>query len=356
MKTILTIVGARPQFVKAAVVSKAMAEAGISERIVHTGQHYDHEMSTVFWEELGLPAPSVNLEVGSGNHGMQMGLIMQKLEEYIMDLDKYPDAVLVYGDTNSTLSGAIVASKLHIPVVHIEAGLRSFNREMPEEINRILTDHASDLLFCSSLKGVEQLKKEGITKNVFNAGDVMYNAVLTFSEIADRKYTLADVTHLKTGEFILATIHRPSNTDDPDNLKSIISAFGKLNQPVLWPVHPRNKSKLKDLIIPENLHLIDPVSYFKMLILLKNCSKVITDSGGLQKEAYWMKKLCITIREETEWVETLEGGWNILAGADEKKIISAVEKSDSISIWKPLYGEGNAAKKITEILIKLEQP
>lgn len=347
MRTVLTIVGARPQFVKAAVVSKAFAKAGFDEKIIHTGQHYDHEMSTIFWEELDLPAPSVNLGVGSATHGKQTGLMMQKLEEHILRLSQKPDAFMVYGDTNSTLAGALVASKLHIPVIHVEAGLRSFDRKMPEEINRILTDHASDYLFCSSQIGVDQLRSEGITKNVFNVGDVMYDAVLTFSEIADQKYKLADVTQLKKEEYILATIHRPSNTDNPDNLKSIISAFGKLDQPVLWPVHPRNKKKLKDLVIPENLHLIDPVSYFKMLILLKNCSKVITDSGGLQKEAYWLKKPCITIREETEWVETLEGGWNILVAPNE---IAAAVNMVPTAQWKPLYGDGHASEKIAEIL------
>lgn len=349
MKSVLTIIGARPQFVKAAVVSKALSEAGIDEQIVHTGQHYDHEMSTVFWEELGLPAPSVNLEVGSGSHGKQTGIMLQKLEEFIFDLPEKPDALLVYGDTNSTLAGAIVASKLHIPVVHVEAGLRSFNREMPEEINRVLTDHASEILFCSSKQGVEQLSKEGITRNVHNVGDVMYDALLTFSDIADKKFKLQDIISFEADTYYLTTIHRPSNTDNDKNLNSIIGAFGKLEKPVVWPVHPRNKKKLAELDIPENLHLIEPVSYFKMMVLLKNCTKVITDSGGLQKEAYWMKKPCITVREETEWVETLEGGWNILTGPIQKNIILSVQKSPTQS-WRSLYGDGKAAAKIASIL------
>lgn len=352
MKSILTIVGARPQFVKAAVVSKALSEAGIEEEIIHTGQHYDHEMSTVFWEELGLPAPSVNLEVGSGSHGKQTGIMLQKLEEYILNLPKKPDALLVYGDTNSTLAGAVAASKLHIPVVHVEAGLRSFNREMPEEINRVLTDHASEILFCSSQQGVEQLSKEGITKNVHNVGDVMYDALLTFLEIADKKFELHNIIPFDTDNYYLATIHRPSNTNNDENLNAVIRAFGRLDKPVVWPVHPRNKKKLAELDIPENLHLIEPVSYFKMMVLLKNCTKVITDSGGLQKEAYWMKKPCVTVRKETEWVETLDGNWNQLTGPDTKTIASAVNK-DPKTEWRPLYGDGNAAEKIASFLVDL---
>ncbi|WP_020403629.1 non-hydrolyzing UDP-N-acetylglucosamine 2-epimerase [Gracilimonas tropica] len=346
---ILTIVGARPQFVKAAVVSKAFSEAGVEEEIIHTGQHYDYEMSTVFWEELGLPTPSVNLEVGSGSHGKQTGIMLQKLEDFILDLPEKPQALLVYGDTNSTLAGAIVASKLHIPVVHVEAGLRSFNRNMPEEINRILTDHASDFLFCSSEEGVTQLAKEGITKQVYNVGDVMYDALLTFSEIADKKFNLQDIIPFEADSYYLATIHRPSNTDNDANLTSILQAFGELSKPVVWPVHPRNKERLKTVSIPKNLHLIDPVSYFKMMVLLKNSFKVITDSGGLQKEAYWMKKPCITVRGETEWKETLQGNWNILTGPNQQKILKASTDSPNTT-WKPLYGEANATNKIAKIL------
>jgi UDP-GlcNAc3NAcA epimerase len=352
MSIILTIVGARPQFVKAAVVSKALADAGIQEQIVHTGQHYDHEMSTVFWEELNLPTPTVNLEVGSGTHGKQTGIMLQKLEAFIMAMPDTPGALLVYGDTNSTLAGAIVASKLHIPVIHVEAGLRSFNRAMPEEINRVLTDHASNLLFCSSDKGVEQLALEGITKNVFDVGDVMYDALLTFSNIAEQKFTLSEITSSPPEKYYLATIHRPANTDNGEHLQAIINAFGALSKPVVWPVHPRNKQRLSEIELPENLHVIEPVSYLKMMILLKNCAKVITDSGGLQKEAYWMQKPCITVRDETEWVETLEGGWNILTGAHTQKIISAVQ-ADSFEKWQPLYGKGKAADEIVGITKKL---
>jgi UDP-GlcNAc3NAcA epimerase len=345
VKTILTVVGARPQFIKAAVVSKALAEKGIKEEIVHTGQHYDHEMSSIFWEELDLPAPTVNLEVGSGHHGAQTGIMLQKIEQFILESDQAPDALLVYGDTNSTVAGALVASKLHIPVIHVEAGLRSFNREMPEEINRVLTDHVSTLLFCSSKEGVTQLAKEGINNNVFDVGDVMYDALLTFSKIAEEKVNFSDIIPYAPNNFYLATVHRPTNTDSENNLSSILQAFSELKAPVVWPVHPRNKKKLSMIQVPENLHLIEPVSYFKMMTLLKNCTKVITDSGGLQKEAYWMKKPCITIREETEWTETLDGNWNQITGANTDKILSAIDTNPT-SDWKPLYGTGEAAKKI----------
>ncbi len=349
MKNILTIVGARPQFVKAAVVSKAIADVGIKEMIIHTGQHYDHEMSTIFWDELDIPTPSINLGIGSGLHGKQTGLMMEKIEAYLLEINKLPDALLVYGDTNSTIAGALVASKLHIPVIHVEAGLRSFNRQMPEEINRILTDHVSTILFCSSQAGVDQLKSEGISRNVHNVGDVMYDALLTFSNIANTKFKLHDVVPDLHSEYYLATIHRPSNTDDSHNLKSIIRGLSKLDKPVVWPVHPRNRSKIETLKLPENLITINPVSYFKMLILLANCSKVITDSGGLQKEAYWMKKQCITVRNETEWVETLHGGWNTLTGPNSEKIKAAVSKKPS-SNWVNLYGNGTAANTIADII------
>ncbi|MBO6523479.1 MAG: UDP-N-acetylglucosamine 2-epimerase (non-hydrolyzing) [Balneolaceae bacterium] len=349
MKNILTIVGARPQFVKAAVVSKALSEIGINETIIHTGQHYDYEMSTVFWEELNLPSPSVNLEVGSGLHGAQTGLMLEKIERYILNLESKPDALIVYGDTNSTIAGALVASKLHIPVIHIEAGLRSFNREMPEEINRVVTDHISTLLFCSSNEGVQQLEKEGISENVFNVGDVMYDAILTFSEISSRKYSLNDLVQFGENEFYLATIHRPSNTDSEENLNEILTAFSNIDAPVVWPVHPRNRKKLRGKDVPRNIYMLEPVSYFKMITLLKNCRAVLTDSGGLQKEAYWMKKPCITIREETEWVETLHGGWNQITGASKEKIVNAV-KTKTVTIWKPLYGDGKAAKAIASEL------
>lgn len=351
MSYILTIVGARPQFVKAAVVSKALSDLNIPEKIIHTGQHYDHEMSTIFWDELNIPVPAINLGIGSGSHGEQTGLMLQKLESYILKEPELPTALMVYGDTNSTLAGALVASKLHIPVIHVEAGLRSFNKAMPEEINRIMTDHISDILFCSSDQGVKQLKREGISKGVFNVGDVMYDALLTFSEIAKQKVSLSDITSLKKDQFILTTIHRPSNTDTENHLKNIMEAFSKIEKQILWPVHPRNKNKIEQLDLPENLVLSGPVSYFEMMVLLNNCQKVITDSGGLQKEAYWMKKQCITIREETEWTETLEDGWNVLTGPNTRKIIEAYNAFPTAE-WIPLYGDGNATGRIAKKIVE----
>ncbi len=351
MSYILTIVGARPQFVKAAVVSEALSDLNIPEKIIHTGQHYDHEMSTIFWEELNIPVPALNLGIGSGSHGEQTGIMLQKLESYILQEPELPTALMVYGDTNSTLAGALVASKLHIPVIHVEAGLRSFNKAMPEEINRIMTDHISDILFCSSDQGVKQLKREGISKGVFNVGDVMYDALLTFSEIAKQKVSLSDITSLKKDQFILTTIHRPSNTDNEDHLKNIMEAFSKIEQQILWPVHPRNKNKIEQLDLPANLVLSEPVSYFEMMVLLNNCQKVITDSGGLQKEAYWMKKQCITVRNETEWIETLDGKWNTLTGPYAERIVRAVNSNPETN-WVPLYGQGFSSSDIANIIKK----
>lgn len=343
---IVTVIGARPQFVKAAVVSKALKDLGIEEKIIHTGQHYDTRMSQVFWDELGIPPYALNLEVGSGTHGQQTARMLEKIETYLLEHEEKVKAVMVYGDTNSTIAAALAASKLHIKVIHVEAGLRSFNRLMPEEINRILTDHISDLLFCSSVEGVQQLTKEGIKNNVYDVGDVMYDALLSFLEIAERKIELKNILPFENQDFALATIHRPSNTDDFDSLNQIIEALGQLNMNCLWPVHPRNKKRLSELRIPANLFLIEPVSYLEMLVLLKNCYKVLTDSGGVQKEAYWMRKPCVTLRKETEWVETLEQNWNILAHNDTKNILSAFKKDIDRSTWKNIYGDGKAAKKI----------
>ena len=344
---ILTVVGARPQFVKAAVVAKALKIRGINEQIIHTGQHYDHDMSTVFWEELDIPKPSINLNVGSSSHGAQTAQMIQKIEEHIFSMSSKPTALMVYGDTNSTLAGAIVASKIHIPIIHIEAGLRSFNREMPEEINRVLTDHISELLFCSSENGVRQLKNENINGITFNVGDVMYDAFLTFSEISSEKKSASLLLDELDQDYYLATIHRPSNTDNKESLNSIMEAFAMLDRQVVWPVHPRNKSHLNELKLPPNLKIILPQSYFDMNALIRNCRKVLTDSGGVQKEAYWAKKPCITIREETEWVETLNGRWNQLTGPNTSKILDAMSKEPNTK-WVPLYGDGNASTVIAE--------
>lgn len=343
---IISVIGARPQFIKAAVVSKALRQAKILEQIVHTGQHYDPRMSTVFWDELDLPTTHVNLEVGSGSQGAQTAKIIEKLEEYLISLPLSPKAILVYGDTNSTLAASIVASKMQIPIIHVEAGLRSFNRSMPEEINRIVTDHLSSLLFCSSEVGVLQLAREGIKTNVFITGDVMYDAVKAFENIAQKNVSINEIVPIEEKKFCLLTMHRPSNTDSNENIISILSAIGSIEIPVLWPLHPRLKMKISEHKVPSNVHLVEPLSYFQMLCALKNCYKVFTDSGGLQKEAYWLKKPCITLRTETEWIETMHHSWNILAGSDYNSIIQAFEKKIDLTSWTPLYGDGTASQQI----------
>lgn len=350
MKRILTIVGARPQFIKASVVSLALKEQGIEEEVIHTGQHYDTAMSEVFWDELGIPKPILNFQVGSGTHAVQTAAIMVALEEHLLNKQTTPyDAVLVYGDTNSTVAAALVCAKLHVPLIHIEAGLRSFNKKMPEEVNRIMTDHVSDLLFCSSDVGVSQLAKEGINKGVYNVGDVMYDSVQIFSEKAKESLKLSDIIPFKKNDYYLATIHRPSNTDSEENLLQILNSFSRMDKPIVWPVHPRNDARLKSLKIPSNLHLIAPQPYMSMLLLISSSNKVLTDSGGLQKEAYWLKKQCITLREETEWVETLEGSWNTLAGQRLWRLDEII-KINPTSAWKAIYGDGKASRKIAEII------
>lgn len=345
---ILTLIGARPQFVKAAVVSKAFIENGIPETIIHSGQHYDESMSQIFWEELGIPQPMYNLNIGSGSHAIQTAGMMVGLEKLISEMKERPKAILLYGDTNTTIAGSIVASKLHIPIIHIEAGLRSFNRSMPEEINRVVTDHLSDFLFCPSDAAVKQLVSEGITKNVFNVGDVMYDSFLTFSAIARKKKISTSNLDLSQ-TFTLLTLHRPSNTDDHARLLQILNELSSLGTNIIWPLHPRNQQNIKKLNIPSNIHLTNPFSYFEMLNILEDCSSVITDSGGLQKEAYWAKKPCITLREETEWTETLNGGWNQLASSAEGDIATKFLQRPSIP-WKSLYGRGDASMEIARVI------
>lgn len=342
---ILTVLGARPQFVKAAVVSKALLDVGINEVIVHSGQHYDDNMSDIFWREMGIPEVSFHLNAGPGAHGEQTAQIMAALERIMLEEASDVDAVMVYGDTNTTLAAAIVAAKLHKPVIHVEAGLRSFNRRMPEEINRIVTDHVSSLFFCSSQTGVKQLETEGITQHVYDVGDVMYDAFLNFSKLAE-KTLKADIF---PEQFILATVHRPSNTDDPGRLRKICEVFRAQTHQVVWPVHPRNKKMLKDMELPKNVICIEPLGYTQMLLALRHCAYVITDSGGLQKEAYWAKKQCFTLRDDTEWVETLEGGWNNLLKLEEDDLLSIFTSKPNTD-WKPLYGDGKASVRIADII------
>lgn len=351
---IATILGARPQFIKAKpVLDELKCINGIHSIIVHTGQHYDYEMSKLFFDELDIPEPDYNSGVGSGGHGFQTGQMLIRIEEVLQK--ENPDLVLVYGDTNSTLAGALAAAKLHIPVAHIEAGMRSFNRDMPEEINRVLTDHISTLLFCSTQTAVDNLHREGITEGVYLIGDVMYDACLHNIKIAQQKSHILETLGLNSKFYYLATIHRPNNTDNPQSLKNILEAFSQLDLPVVFPVHPRTKNTLKqfsNLAIEQynNILFADPVGYLHMLTLERNAKKILTDSGGVQKEAYFFEVSCITLRKETEWVETIDSGWNILVGSDKKRIIDATKK-DTPDVHKDtLFGNGKASEKICRII------
>jgi len=362
---IVNIVGARPQFIKLAPVLKAIQryneeheDLPIHEVLVHTGQHYDYEMSQVFFDELGLKSPNYHLGVGSGTHAEQTAEMLKRIEQVLMK--EKPDVVMVYGDTNSTLAGALAAAKLHIPVAHVEAGLRSFNKRMPEEINRVLTDHISDFLFCPTQTAVNNLKQEGITKGVYLVGDVMYDAVLMYGELAGRKSNILKTLNLKPKTYALATVHRAENTDDPERLSTIFKAFKEIAEnglPVVVPLHPRTRNALFSLEPnplshkPAFLHLIDPVSYLDMLVLEKNAKVILTDSGGVQKEAFFFKVPCVTLREETEWVETVESGWNTLASCDLQRIVQGAIKIQlgAKSAWA--YGNGKAAEKVVRVII-----
>lgn len=333
---ILTVIGARPQFIKASPVSHALIGAGVDEVIINTGQHYDFNMSELFFKELEIPAAKYNLEVGSGTHGEQTGEMLKRLEPVIEK--ENPDWVLVYGDTNSTLAGALVASKLHIPIGHVEAGLRSYNRKMPEEINRLLTDHISSLLFCPSDVSKVNLKKEGITNGIHVVGDVMYDIFKKF----EHKFP-DDNTY---GEYCLLTMHRAENTTK-DVLPKRIHQISKLDVKVVYPIHPRTKKVLKEysIVIPDNLLLIEPVGWLELMGLVKNAKFILTDSGGLQKESLWHKKQCFTLRNETEWIETIDNGANTLIHETEQKIQFYIK--DDCTYINP-YGDGNSAEKIIE--------
>jgi len=320
---IVTIVGARPQFIKAAVLSRELRKEH-TEILVHTGQHYDQNMSDVFFKELGIPAPDYHLGVGSGPHGKQTSEMLAAIEQVL--LNEKPDWVMVYGDTNSTLAGALAASKLHIRVAHVEAGLRSFNRLMPEETNRVLTDHVSDLLLCPTQTAIDNLGKEGITQGVHLVGDVMYDALMWAAEQGNGN-ALLDQLGVAPKKYLLATVHRAENTDNPERLSGILEAFNHLEEPLIWPVHPRTRQKLHEMDWHPAPHvrLIDPVGYIDMAHLESHARVIFTDSGGVQKEAYWLGVPCVTLRDETEWVETVESGWNQLTGADSKTILQAVK-------------------------------
>ncbi len=398
---IVTIVGARPQFIKAAAVSRAIqaydqrgqrgqrgsstrrlgSKRKIHEIFVHTGQHYDTLMDRVFFEELTLPRPDYHLGVGSGSHARQTAMMLERIET-VLEREK-PEIVLVYGDTNSTLAGALTAAKLNIPVVHVESGLRSYNRSMPEEINRLMTDHLATLLFCPTAQSVRNLEKEGIedgkTRRVRNVGDVMYDSILHYSKLAEKKSTILRDLGLvtpnsvgaihesplqRTLNYYLATLHRAENTDDPKRLKSILKGLSEIGRtiPVVLPLHPRTKKMMKTYgLFPKSrgIRLIEPVSYLNMLSLEKNARAILTDSGGVQKEAYWLKVPCFTLREETEWVETVRSGWNVLVGTGAKRIVEEVSRLETRK--RPLrriglFGDGRAGEKIVQILSRMITP
>lgn len=358
---VVTILGARPQFVKAAAVSKAFREADgldVVEDLLHTGQHYDDNMSEIFFEEFGLPRPAVNLNIGGGLHGDATGRMLAAIEKEL--IERKPDRVLVYGDTNSTIAGALAAAKLHIPVDHVEAGLRSFNREMPEEINRVLTDHLCELFFVPSDEAKSNLAAEGITNGVHVVGDVMADVMRASEPLAAEQSKILERVGFGENEFALVTLHRASNTDDPDRFHGIISALRDIARevPLVFPVHPRTRRPLsaefgEDLksATREGIHFIDPVGYLDM-VRLESCARLIlTDSGGVQKEACWVGTPCVTMREETEWTETVRHGFNRLAGSNPDRIRAAFTEMNSRPVERgDLYGDGTAAAQIVEII------
>jgi UDP-GlcNAc3NAcA epimerase len=347
---IVTIVGARPQFIKAAAVSRELRKQH-TEILVHTGQHYDYAMSGIFFDGLEIPAPDINLGVGSGLHGAQTGAMLRGIEELLVTAQ--PDWVLVYGDTNSTLAGALAASKLHIPLVHVEAGLRSFNRRMPEEINRVLTDHVSALLLCPSDTAVSNLSAEGITDGVHLVGDVMLDVLNWARERSNGKAgQLLPKFGVQHKQYLLATVHRNENTDNPAQLSNIVTALNAATEPVIFPVHPRTRKAIAEAghQLKPHIQPVDPVGYFDMICLTASARMILTDSGGLQKEAYWLGVPCVTLRDETEWVETVNAGWNTLAGSDPSKIAKAIGHSAPAPAHPPLYGDGRVAGKCVQLL------
>jgi UDP-GlcNAc3NAcA epimerase len=348
----MTIVGARPQFVKAAPLSRALRRR-VSEVLVHTGQHYDPEMSDAFFDQLGVPAPDLHLGVGSGSHGAMTGRMLEALESAMREVR--PDWVLVLGDTNSTLAGALAAAKLGIPVAHVEAGLRSFDMRMPEEVNRRLTDHVSARLYCPTPEAVANLRREGIRRGVLRVGDVMMDAVVQNAKRAETLARLPD--GLEPKAFCLATVHRQENTDDPARLASILEAFSRIPETVALPVHPRLRKRLVDegLEPPANVRLLPPAPYLEMLLLTRHARLVLTDSGGLQKEAFILRTPCVTLRDQTEWVETVAAGANRIAGADAGRIgraVRAAEKARPRWVAARFYGDGRASERVADNLAR----
>ncbi|MDD2696653.1 MAG: UDP-N-acetylglucosamine 2-epimerase (non-hydrolyzing) [Candidatus Pacebacteria bacterium] len=350
---VLIVVGARPNFIKVTPILKEFKKYNsVKSILVHTGQHYDFEMSQIFFKDLEIPKPNYNLGVGVGSHARQTAKIMEKLEPVI--LREKPDLVIVVGDVNSTLAGALTAAKLNIPVVHVEAGLRSYDKTMPEEINRLLTDHISKSLFCPTETAVKNLKKEGIKKGLYRVGDIMYDTLLN-SKLKAQSSKLLRRLRLKPKQYLLLTIHRASNTDNLENLRKIITTIGESGEKVVFPIHPRTKKQLKKLklkIKNWKLRIIAPLGYLDMLVLENNAKKILTDSGGVQKEAYWLKVPCLTLRKETEWIETVKDGWNILVGQNKVKILKAIKNFQPKGPQHRHFGNGRTAKMITNILLK----
>ncbi|MGB8323261.1 MAG: UDP-N-acetylglucosamine 2-epimerase (non-hydrolyzing) [Candidatus Acidiferrum sp.] len=346
----VSIVGARPQFIKAAAVGRVLRQQH-REILVHTGQHYDYEMSGIFFDGLELPPPDVNLGVGSATHGVQTGAMLARIEELLMT--ERPEWLVIYGDTNSTLAGALAGSKLSVKIAHVEAGLRSFNRRMPEEINRIVADHLSNLLLCPSNTAIENLAAEGVTEHVHLVGDVMLD-ILTWAKqrAATNPPTILERLGLRKKAYVLATLHRSENTDDLCRLASILKSFNSLQQLVVFAVHPRTRRAIESVNYQfnANVRLIEPVGYLDMVSLSDGATLILTDSGGLQKEAYWLAVPCITLREQTEWVETIETGWNTLVGCDSEKIVQAVCSFAPPTLHPALYGDGCAAARCVELL------
>lgn len=355
---IVTIVGARPQFIKAAAISRAIRESyadQIEEVLVHTGQHYDENMSKVFFDEMDIPHPKYNLEISGGQHGAMTGRMLEAIEKVL--LEEKPDWLLIYGDTNSTLAGALAAAKLHIPIAHVEAGLRSFNMLMPEEVNRILSDRVSSLLFCPTDTAVKNLKSEGIVAGVHSVGDVMYDVSLFYRDLAQERSQILKNLNLTEGEYVLATCHRAENTDVPERLSGIVDALANIaaDIPVVLPLHPRTRKLLEQsggVGRLATLKVVEPVSFLDMVRLEQSAHAIVTDSGGVQKEAYFFGVPCLTTRDETEWIETVESGWNKLVGADPDRIGAAYAAMERPKHQPKFYGNGQAADRILELLLK----
>ena len=354
---ILSFVGARPQFIKEAVIHEQLKQREVKEILVHSGQHYDFNMSDIFFKVLNIRKPDYNLNVGSGTHAYQTGKMMMELEKIV--LKEKPDMILVYGDTNSTLAGALVGAKLKIPVAHIEAGIRQRPKDMPEEINRVLTDRISRYLFCPSNLAVENLKREGIYEGVYFVGDVMYDLFLKISKILNNDESVLNKYSLKSKGYILITVHRDFNTDDPKRLRDILEAFDYLSKSfeLVFPIHPRTRKRIKEFGFSsflKNIKVLDPIGYDEMILLTRNSIKVITDSGGLQKEAYFAKVPAIILMEDTGWLELVDIGWNVLVDADREKIVDSVlnHNPDLSKVDSKVYGDGKAGEKIVEILLE----